>query len=466
MSGQDHLRLLSRFAHGLHCEDLPQAVLETTKRFLADYYAACIAGYRVNARFNRAILAAVGTPVADGAPAAGGTSSVWFHDGKFPAEQAAFLNAVYAHGADMDDGNKKAMGHIAAHTISTVLALAEPLCVTWADVIAAIHVGYEYFNRLGAAVQPGLLHRGLHSTGIVGAMASAAAAAKLMGLDAAGIYSAASIAAVQSSGLLIITESGQECKPLNAANAARTGILSARLAAQGIRGPIGVLEHPKGWMHAVSDEVHPERITEGLGTVFTMQESYLKPYPSCRHTHCGIECAFRIRQALLAQYGEAFSDHIRCVHVYIYLNAIRVAGQIVRPESGEDAKFSIHYTLASALLYGHFGLCDLEIDTLPDGMLCMLEKIRLIADDSMENTETGIRGARVEVLLDDGAAQTAAVLTPKGEGEHPMTAADMAEKLSGCAAGVLSADEQAALLYAIDHIDLRASYHPIRVGKL
>lgn len=34
---------------------------------------------------------------------------------------AAFMNAVYAHGADMDDGNRKSAGHIGAHVISSVL---------------------------------------------------------------------------------------------------------------------------------------------------------------------------------------------------------------------------------------------------------------------------------------------------------------------------------------------------------
>ena len=87
---------------------------------------------------------------------------------------AAFMNAVYAHGADMDDGNRKSAGHIGAHVISSVFALGEKLGVTWKDIIVAINVGYEFFNRIAGAAQPGLYNRGFHSTGIAGAMACGA----------------------------------------------------------------------------------------------------------------------------------------------------------------------------------------------------------------------------------------------------------------------------------------------------
>ena len=275
----DATTLLSRFVAELRYEDLPEEAVEQTKLYIADYLASSAAGEKVNAAFNNAIWQIV--------TASGGAqdATVLHRAQRLPVEQAAFMNAVFAHGADMDDGNRKAMGHVAAHVMSAVFALAETMPgITWREVLTAINAGYEIYNRVAAAAQPGLVHRGFHSTGTAGVIACAAASAKLMGMDAESTYRAMAIAAIQASGLIIIAESGQSCKPLNPANAARIGILSARLASAGVDGPRNPLESTKGWFHAMTDQVNEEMLTDGLGTTFTICESYLKPYPSCRHT--------------------------------------------------------------------------------------------------------------------------------------------------------------------------------------
>ena len=103
----------------------------------------------------------------------------------------------------------------------------------------------KFFNRIAGAAQPGLYNRGFHSTGIAGAMACGAACAKLMGLDRCGVYNSVSLAAIQSSGLIIIDESGQRCKPINPANAARIGVLSALMAERGLLSSQNPLESQK-----------------------------------------------------------------------------------------------------------------------------------------------------------------------------------------------------------------------------
>lgn len=437
---------------------LEKNILETTKLFIIDYYASMMAGYQVNRSFNEAIFSVL--EEASGKE----ESSIIFCDKKYPVEQAAFMNAIYAHGADMDDGNKKSMGHIASHTMSAVFALAETLDVTWGEVCVAINVGYEVFNRIAMAAQPGLAHRGFHATGMAGGMACAAACAKLMKLDAAGIYSAISIAAVQSSGLFIITESGQECKPLNPANAAKVGIISAKLAHKGVRGPSNIFEHPKGWFHAVTDQVNDELILEGLGEVFTIQECYLKPYPSCRHTHAVIECAIQIRKKMIEKYEYAYVEKIEKINLYIYSNAMRVAGQIVRPTNNEDAKFSIHYSLAIALLKGQFALSDLNIKNAPTEVGDIIDKLNIIIDDSWENVKEGIRGAKIDLITNDDTIYTYSVKTPKGEGANSFTEEDIVNKLRCCAEKILTQTQQENLFLSIKNIDISEKYSPICIG--
>ena len=413
---RDTARVFSAFAAGLRFEDLPAQAVEATRMFMADYVAACFAGMRINAKFNDAIRGILANMT--GRPEA----SVFAGTERFSAEAAAYMNAVYAHGADLDDGNRKAMGHVAAHVMSAVFALAEAMgdC-EWSRVFTAINVGYEVYNRLAAMAQPGLVHRGFHSTGTAGAVACAAACAKLMGLDREGIYSAIGIAAIQASGLIIIAESGQACKPLNPANAARTGIVSAKLAAKGVEGPRLPLESAKGWLHAMTDEVHYEML-EGLGEAYTICESYLKPYPSCRHTHCGIEAAIALRDELSGM-GKGIDD-IERVELYIYENAIRIAGQIRVPATMDEAKFSVHYSLAVALATGNYTLDDLGRKPT-DALRALVAKTELIPDPSME-------GARLEKT----------VLLPKGDPVNPFSWEDMRRKLDACLSGTAYASRQ------------------------
>ncbi len=433
--------ILSDFVYNLEFEDLPEEVVETTKRYIADYYAASFAGIKINGTFNDAVI--------DVITDMGGKKECDFvySSMRIPAANAAFLSACMAHGADMDDGNRKAMGHVGAHVISTAFTLCQTLDASGKDIITAINAGYEIYNRVAAAVQPGLVHRGFHSTGTAGAIACGAVAAKLMGMDKEGIYNTMALSAVQASGLIIIAESGQSCKPINPANAAKTGILSAKIISKGVKSSEYFLESKKGYFHAMSDEVDEKMITEGLGETFTVSESYMKPYPSCRHTHCGIECALDIRKRI------AEGDKIKDVKVYIYKNAIDIAGQIKVPRVSDDAKFSVHYSLAVALLKGHFNLGDLDISAIDEELLRVIDSIELIVDPSMEDRDKGIRGSKVVVTTEGGRVLEKTVLIPLGDAANPLTWSDLEEKLAACSEGLLSKENQEKLMENIHKLD-------------
>ena len=419
---------LSNFAAQLKFEDLPEHVIEQTKLFIADYIAATLAGYKINSDVNAAVLSLIDEMSGKE------QSSVLFAPKKYPISNAAFVNAFYSHGADLDDGNRKAAGHIGTHVMSAVFAMSETLPVSWEDVVLAINVGYEVFNRIAGSVQPSLYNKGFHSTGIAGSIASAAACAKLLYLDSTGIYNAISLGAIQSNGLIIIDESGQACKPINPANAARTGVISSQLAAKGINSSRNPLESKKGWFNAFSDSIDEEILFGGLGEGFTICESYLKLYPTCRHTHCGIEAVIKIRDRMFEKDREL--NEITSIQIIIYPNAIKSAGSIKYPSTPEEAKFSIHYNLATALCYGKFGLRDLDCENIDAEVRKIIDKIELIPEETMENRKAGIRGAKVIVNLADGKREEETILIPKGEACKPFTWEDMNKKMSTCAEGL------------------------------
>lgn len=412
---------LCEFIFTLKYENLPKEVIETTKLFIADYYASCYAGYFVNYDFNLSNLKMI--------KLFGGNeeASILFSTDKFSIEQAAFMNSLYAHGADLDDGNSKSAGHIGASVISAVFALGEYITANWRNIILAINIGYEVFNRIGEAVQPSLYNKGFHSTGIIGGIAAAAACAKLLNLNIKEIYDAISLSALQSNGFLLIDESGQNCKPLNPANAARIGVQSAILAKIGINTPDNPLESSKGWINTFANMVKKEAIFKDIGKRFTICESYLKLYPSCRHTHSCIEAAIEIRKNINV-------NTIKYVKVFTYSHAIKSAGNIKIPSTKEDAKFSISYAVAIALSKGGFGIEALEVKrTLDKNVLSLLNKIEIVNDDTLENVEKRIRGARILVELINGEKYEKTVKLPRGEGKNILKWSDIEGKIAKCA---------------------------------
>lgn len=446
---QDITGRISRFVAELSYDALPENVLQQVALFVADYYAACLAGYRINRELNEKALLLM--------EQMGGCeqSTVLFSDKKMPACNAAFMNALYAHGADMDDGNRKAAGHIATHIMPAVFALAEAINAAWKDVITAVVAGYDVFNRIAGAAQPSLYNRGYHSTGVAGGPACAAACAKLLGLDAAGIYNAISLGALQASGLIIIDESGQECKPINPANAARTGILSAQLAQLGVKAPRNPLESKKGWFNAFSDGMDEEVLFDGLGETFTICESYLKLYPTCRHTHCSMDGVIAIRRQM-EQDGFTPRD-VTAIDLRVYPAAIKSTGNIPYPKTEGEAKFSLHYCTAAALLLGGFGLAQLDVASCP-GAQELIPLVHLTEDPAMEDRARGIRGAVVRITLKSGDVYEQTVLTPKGEGSQPLDWTDMEQKMRQCAVGVCDEDRVAAILRQVRAISPAAPF--------
>lgn len=415
------MRLTEKLSQDLYAiQTLTKQDTEQLHKLTIDFFAAAYAGFKQNKPFHQHVEKRIFEQ--------GGAeeSYVFLREKKMPAEKAAFLNAIYGHGAELDDGNKKAAGHAGVHLFPAVFALADKTGATCDDVLCALAVGYEAYIRISSAAQPGLVKRGFHSTGMAGTLACAAACAKLLHLDAQGIEDAIALATTMTGGLLSYGDSRPAIKPLNPGKAAENGVFAALLASAGVRGPEEALEGPNGWFHAVTDQYNATCLQGGDRLL--LHDCYFKLYPSCRHTHCGIDAALALRK-------QAAGAPIKTVKVYIYPNAIKLAGQIKYPKNQDETKFSIHYTLACALVKGSYGIADMDPPDLSQPVCAVIDKIKLIPDESMENREKGIRGARVCLETEDGKTYSETVLVPRGDPENPLSDADILEKLRTCAKG-------------------------------
>lgn len=429
--------------------DLQELSTEDKKQvqmLLLDFFAASNAGYKQNLEFNssaeKVMLSQGGVE----------ESSIFLKKGKYPARTAAFMNAIYCHGAELDDGNKKAMGHIGTHVIPAVLALAEAEEKDENDVLLAIACGYEVYIRISSATQPGMVNRCFHSTGMAGAPACAVACAKLLGLDVEGIENAMALACTMSSGLLTYTESRQMIKPINPAKAAETGVFAARLALNGVKGPLNCLEGPHGWFNAVTENVDEAMLVNDYDKLL-IHDCYFKLYPSCRHTHCGIEAAIKL-------HNKVNVAEVTRIQVDIYPNAINLAGQILYPQNADETKFSIHYTLACALLYGEYSIDYMSPPRLNTDVIKLIQKIILVPDVSLENRKKGIRGTQVTVFFENKETISERVLVPKGDPENPLEKNDIIKKLVMCSKGIVSENKLENLIEYLNDFGHHTKINP------
>ncbi len=283
---------------------------------------------------------------------------------------------------------------------------------------------------------------------MAGTLACAAACARLYGLDAQGIEDAIALATTMTGGLLSYGDSRPAIKPLNPGKAAENGVFAAMLANAGVQGPAEALEGQNGWFHAVTDKVH-EEFLQGSDHLL-LHDCYFKLYPSCRHTHCGIDAAVKLHKKIREK-------EIEKVLVYIYPNAIKLAG-IKIPKDQNETKFSIHYTLACALLYGSYGVVDMDPPRISSDVLKLIEKTQLVPDPSMEDRTRGIRGTRVEVTLEGGTKLEEVVLFPRGDPENPLTRNDIIDKLRACASGLADDNTLLRLVDSIEKIEGRTTF--------
>ena len=155
---------------------------------------------------------------------------------------AAFVNAIGANLLDYDDTHLRTVIHPAAPVAPVVLALAEQRGLSGAAALHAFILGMEVACRIGNAVSPAHYSRGWHITSTCGIFGAAAAAAKLLGLNAEQTAHAIGIASSESAGTIENLPSAG--KNVSVGNAARNGLFAALLAEQGYTAAPTALEAP------------------------------------------------------------------------------------------------------------------------------------------------------------------------------------------------------------------------------
>lgn len=421
---------------------LPPEVLHHAKRAVIDWFAALYPGTRVSPAVNlvRAHAAELGV---------GRSSLPGFGTTAFPAT-AAWINGSASHSVEFDDIFRDAVYHPGCPVIAAALAVAEDRGKSGRELLSAVTVGYEISTRIGAAVQPSH-YRFFHTTGTAGVFGGAAAAAVLLAPGVASVMAhALATAGTFAAGLQQAFRSDAMTKPLHAGHAASVGVLSAMAAANGVTGALDILEGEAGFGAAMSEEAHWERAVEGLGSDYNITRITQKNHGCCGHAFAAIDAALALRSRGVKPEG------VTMVAVASYKAALDVAG-IREPRTAAEAKFSIPYLVAHALIHGSVRLNAFDEDHLHDPSLReLMRKVYLREDPAYTAEFPGKRAAHVAVTKTDGERIEHFAPYRKGDPEAPLTDAEIDAKfieLAGPVVGDARTRELLGLLWKLDTLD-------------
>ena len=260
---------------------------------------------------------------------------------KLSTSQAALINGCASHAHDYDDVHPAMSGHPTVPVAPAVLALAEFQNRSGRDLILALVTGIDAECIVGRYLGPSHYARGFHATGTLGTLGSAAACAKLLGLDAGTTCNALGIAATQAAGLKSMF--GSMCKPFHAGKAAANGLLAAQLAARGFDSQQAVLEIEQGFGLTHADQLSESNFDRALAQVSFVPTTLFKYHAACYLTHSALEAAGALRSE-----AKIDPDDIEAVGITVNRGHFSVCN-IQEPATGLEAKFSLRFATAMVL---------------------------------------------------------------------------------------------------------------------
>jgi len=364
------------------------------------------------------------------------------------ALDAAFVNATFGQGCELDDVGFAAGGHPSAATVPVALALCEKQPCSGKDFLAAVVVGYDVMYRLLRAVRPSSGKRGFHSHGIGAPFGAMATAARLLRLDERQILHAFGIAGMHSSGTMEYDQTGGEVKRVIAGIAARGGIQAAFLAQLGLTGPPTIIEGKRGFLKVFADEVEPEEVTRDLGSDFKIMRAWFKLYP-CVATVQGVIYTLT---RMIEEYHFG-PDDIEEIHVGISETSLSHGGAIYEPRDTASAQFSLPFSLAIRLLKNDNDLSfymDPKLWTDPK-VLALAKKVKSYADPKAKKDQN--YNTTMEVRLTNGKTYKAFEAYPPGSPLNMVSRDVLRTKFRQMARLVLTEDRMERLIDAVDHLE-------------
>jgi 2-methylcitrate dehydratase PrpD len=408
-------RTLACFAAELRAEQIPPAVLRRTEDLLLDWVASALAGktaapVEIIGRFARSM------------GPADGPAEVLISRHRTSPLFAAMVNAASSHVAEQDDVHNGSVFHPATVVFPPALAVAQTLGASGRELLTACVAGYEVGIRVGDFL--GRSHyRIFHTTGTAGTLAAAAAVGRLLGLDATKMLHAFGSAGTQSAGLWEFLRDAAHSKQLHTAHAAAAGLTAAYLAQDGFTGAQNILEGPQGLAAGTSTDADPVRLTDGLGTRWTVAETSFKFHASCRHNHPAADALLKAMQ----DHRLASADIDRVV-ARVHQGAIDVLGPVADPQTVHQAKFSMGTVLGLIATQGRAGLAEFDTLFRDPAVRDFASRVCMELDAEVDAAYPARWIGKVTIKTKDGRRIDGRVDEPKGDPGNTLSRAELEDK--------------------------------------
>ncbi len=394
------------FLRDASSKPLSVEVVDAAKKCLVDWLGVTIAGSREPVA--RAAKAYAGLEDS-GLPIIGATPD---------AEKAALVNGVAAHALDFDDTHIPTDSHLSAVTWAALLALADTERGEGDILLRAFVAGYEVAAKLsGRRFGFSLQFRWFHPSAVIGRLASSGAVSVAMGLDECQAAQAVALSTTRASGLRGML--GGMGKPLQVGEAAKDGIVCARMAKAGVTVDPDLLS-PEGWFVKafVQDGNAQLAMLDGnaLGSDWAVLQTSFKAYACLHGIHPSIDAAMEIASDIDA-------TQVSSVKVYVAPGVKKVA-RFEDPQTPLEAKFSVTYCVAAALAGKGLGADGFSAVTLVDESLrALLPKVEVVPAEGRKMLDSA-----VEVTLHDGQVCRGETSLSRGHPGNPLSWDDLEAK--------------------------------------
>lgn len=414
-------RKLAEFAVNLKFADLPVEVVERSKLLFADLSGIIVRAQPLDSTISmKSGLRDLGLNT--------GTTKVMGDSECWTPQAAAMIAGAAAHSLDFDDTHAQAMLHPGAPVVPAILAAAQMVDASTRDVLVAMVAGYEVMIRVAFGVNP-IAHseRGHHLTATTGVFGAAAAVGSILKLTPDQMMNAFGTALSEAAGTGQFAINGAWTKRYHVGSAAAAGLTAAVLARNGYTGAAQAFEGKEGFFNVYSPAPNPEKSVAGLGEVWEILQSGIKPYPCCRGIHAPLDAVFNIMSA-----QKIDPNQIASVNVGMAARSVYVVGEPQdrrrNPKNVVDCQFSTHLCLATALITGELGWDSYEPALKSPAIHALMQKINVGPDAECEANFPEAFSAVVEIKTDTGETYRDFVYAPQGEPSTMPSKQELAQK--------------------------------------
>jgi 2-methylcitrate dehydratase PrpD len=424
-------------------DDLPEAAVNSAKMAILDTVGVTLAGAREQAP------TIAGRVLGEGATK--GSSLVFGSDHRTTCLDAALINGTAAHALDFDDCSNTLGGHPSAPIVPGLIALAEEVDASGRELLLAYVAGFETETRIARGVNFHHYEKGWHPTATLGIFGAAAACARLLGLPEERVATALSLSVSLASG--VKANFGTMTKPLHVGQCSRNGLFAALLARDGFTANPDAFEHTQGFFNVFNGPgtFDADKILDHWADPLdiVMPGVAIKQYPCCGSTHSAIDAMIEIVRAHPIE-----PEHVSQVDCWIHARRLRHTNQ-PDPQSALEAKFSLQYCVARALMHGKVVLEHFEDAACRDPEARRItQRVHAAPYTEAQFDATNHFGAEVAVTLDGGQTYSAKLQSALGRtSANPIPPELLKAKFESCAGKVLTPEQVAQLHASIQQLE-------------